>query len=99
MDPFSGFNPWLVIAAALFIGFVLGRVTHSDRPGRNRRQGRPRVTYVPVVELDDAAKTEVRDLYEEEGKISAIRRYRELTGEGLREAKEAVEDLVERKRL
>ena len=97
MDPFSGFNPWLVIAAALFIGFVLGRVTLSDRPSRrNPRQGRPRVTYVPVVELDEAGKAEVRDLYAEEGKISAIRRYRELTGQGLREAKEAVEDLVER---
>ena len=99
MDPFSGFNPWLVIAAALFIGFVLGRVTLSDRPGRNLGQRRPRVTYVPVAELDETAIAEVRDLYEEEGKISAIRRYRELTGEGLREAKEAVEDLVERNGL
>ena len=97
MDPFSGFNPWLVIAAALFIGFVLGRVTIFDRSSRrNSRQVRPRVTYVPVVDLDEAEKTEIRDLYRAEGKISAIRRYRELTGQGLREAKEAVEDLVER---
>ena len=59
------------------------------------RRGRPRVTYVPVVELDDTGKAEVRELYQAEGKIAAIKRYRELTGQGLREAKEAVEDMVE----
>jgi ATP-dependent Clp protease ATP-binding subunit ClpC len=36
---------------------------------------------------------EIRTLLQTEGKIAAIKRYRELTGVGLREAKEAVEEL------
>ena len=36
---------------------------------------------------------EIRTLLQTEGKIAAIKRYRELTGVGLREAKIAVEDI------
>lgn len=95
MDPFAGFNPWLVLAAAVFIGFVLGRVSIPDRPSRPKFVPvRPRVRYVPAVDLDKEGEAEVREILETEGKIAAIRRFRELTGEGLREAKDAVEALI-----
>ena len=97
MDPFSGFNPWLVLGAAVFIGFVLGRISCAGRPDRPvLRQGRPRVVYRPFSEIDETGEAEVRELFSEEGKIAAIKRYRELTGAGLKEAKDAVEEMTER---
>jgi hypothetical protein len=41
-------------------------------------------------------EAEIADLLSGEGKIAAIKRYREATGAGLKESKEAVEELEQR---
>ena len=45
------------------------------------------------MQQDEAVEAEIRQLLSEGQKLGAIKRYRELTGLGLREAKDAVEAL------
>ena len=45
-------------------------------------------------ELSNEQKAEIIDLLKSGGKIAAIKRHRELTGSGLKNAKEAVEALA-----
>jgi ribosomal protein L7/L12 len=70
----------VLIAAAFLLGYTLG--------GRGRRE-----THAPSAPLDSAALELARPILEGEGKIAAIRAYREATGVGLREGKMAVETL------
>ncbi len=69
-----------LIAAAFLVGYTLG--------GRG-----PREAAAPSAPLDSVALERVRPILESEGKIAAIRAYREATGVGLREGKMAVETL------
>jgi ribosomal protein L7/L12 len=70
---------YLLIACALAVGFFLGR-----------KSGEP---MAPPAPPDGEALEAVRPIYEAEGKIAAIRAYRERTHTGLRDAKAAVDTL------
>ena len=69
------------IAVAFVVGYVLG--------GRGKGDRAP-----DPPPPDPAALARVRPILSSEGKIAAIRAYREDTGAGLREAKLAVDTLT-----
>ncbi len=69
-----------LIAAAFVVGYVLGLCT-------------PRAPAPPAVPPDTDALEAVRSILVQEGKIAAIKAYRERTGVGLRDAKLAVDSL------
>ena len=71
---------YLLIAGAFFLGLVLGRV----------KSGKP---LAPPSPPDADALEAVRPILERDGKIAAIKAYRERTGVGLRDAKLAVDSL------
>ena len=71
---------YLLIACAFLLGLVLGRA-------------RPAASLPPPAPPDPQALASVRPILEREGKIAAIRAYREQTGTGLRDAKAAVDSL------
>ncbi len=70
-----------LIAIAFGAGYVLGK------------NGRGATTLPPLAEPDPAALEAVRPILVADGKIAAIKAYRENTGTGLREAKLAVETI------
>ena len=72
-----------LIAGAFIIGYMLGSAA-------------PRAPAVPPVPPDPEALEAVRPVLAERGKIAAIKAYRELTGVGLKDAKDAVETLEQR---
>lgn len=47
-------------------------------------------------EITENIDYELKDIISKSGKIKAIKRYREVTGKGLKESKEYVDSLVER---
>ncbi len=71
---------YFLIAGAFLLGFGCGRVTPK----------KPAALPAPP-DLD--ALEAVRPILEKDGKIAAIKAYRERTGTGLREAKLAVDSL------
>ena len=71
---------YALIAAAFLVGYVLG--------GRKQRE-----PLAPPAAPDLEALEAVRSTLEREGKIAAIKAYRERTGAGLRDAKLAVDTL------
>lgn len=80
----------IIIAAAVFavvVVLLLRRLSWGSSPGYT--QLTPRAT--PSVRLDPAAERELRELVADGQKIEAIKRVRELTGLGLKEAKDYVE--------
>jgi ribosomal protein L7/L12 len=83
----------IIIAAAAIVAIVfmllLRRLSWGSSPGYTELT--PRTT--PSVRLDPAAENELRDLVARGQKIEAIKRVRELTGLGLKEAKDYVERL------
>lgn len=70
----------LSIGLALMVGFWLGRTVRMPNP-------------VPSVPPDLHALEQIHGLLKSQGKIAAIKAYRELTGVGLRDAKLAVDTL------
>ncbi len=72
---------YLLIGGALFLGFVLGRLN----PGK---------PLPPAAPPDADALEAARPILERDGKIAAIKDYRERTGVGLRDAKAAIDNLV-----
>jgi large subunit ribosomal protein L7/L12 len=82
----------LIGAALLIIGFVVGRVTAPRQ--------RTTVTYEPPRSRASAKAPSIDAGIEASlragNRIEAIRRYRELNGTGLKEAKDAVEALEAR---
>ncbi|MCP5065311.1 MAG: ribosomal protein L7/L12 [bacterium] len=71
---------YMLIAAAFAVGYVLGHAS-------------PAAPLAPPVPPDAEALDAVRPILARDGKIAAIKAYRELTQTGLREAKLAVETL------
>ncbi len=69
-----------LIAAAFFLGYAVG--------GRSSANG-----LAPPATPDAAALDAVRPVLANEGKIAAIKAYRDKTGTGLRDAKFAVDSL------
>ena len=89
-------NIWLilgVIVAAFAIGLLFGRFYHA-RTIKKQSQGRLADVSEPVAYSDD-----VRGLVRAGRKIEAIKRYREETGVGLKEAKDAVDRLEAKLRM
>ena len=72
-----------LIAGAFIVGYLLGRAA-------------PREPAAPPTPPDPEALSAVRPILEEQGKIAAIKAYRERTGVGLKDAKDAVETLERR---
>ena len=70
-----------LIVLAFGMGFVLGK------------KGAGSEALPPPAAPDAAALLEVRPIFAAEGKIAAIKAYREKTGTGLRDAKLAVDTL------
>lgn len=70
------------LAVNVFLLWLLGRKAGTRPDGSAPPIGRP---------ASEGELASVRDLLRAEGKIQAIKRYRELTGAGLLDAKNAVE--------
>ena len=71
---------YTLIAVAFGVGFVLGRAQQTQ-------------SALPTPPPDPAVLVAIRPILETEGKIAAIKAYREKTGVGLRDGKLAVETL------
>src|SRR5690349_3036097 len=72
---------------ALIVVLFLRRLSWGSSPGYTELTPRA----APPVRLDPAAESELRDMVARGQKIEAIKRVRELTGLGLKEAKDYVE--------
>src|SRR5262245_19800443 len=83
----------IIIGAAAIFAFVfvffLRRLSWGSSPGYTELTPRA----VPAVRLDPAAENELRGLVARGQKIEAIKRVRQLTGLGLKESKDYVEQL------
>ncbi len=75
-----------LIAAAFVIGLLLGRVS-----GRATGSGSSAPSQPPAPPPDAVAAGDIRALLAGGNKIAAIKAYRDATGAGLKEAKDAVE--------
>ena len=84
-----------VVAAACIIAVIIGSKSLSgDEPPATSPQAQtPEADPSQPPSPADEALEAVRPILEREGKIAAIKAYRERTGVGLREAKEAVDSL------
>jgi ribosomal protein L7/L12 len=78
----------VVIVLVAVAVLVFRRVSWGSSPGYTRLP-----TYTPPAQLDAASDAEVRALLAGGNKIAAIKRVRELTGMGLKAAKDYVEAL------
>ncbi|MGD8322819.1 MAG: hypothetical protein PVF50_00540 [Gammaproteobacteria bacterium] len=92
---------WLL--AALLVGFVLGRMSAPARDGNLSRIDRKltmltehfKLKWDPTVGVPDEVLARVRA----GNKVEAIRLYRELTGKGLKESHELIEEIDKRIRF
>ena len=93
---------WAIIIAALVFAFLIGRLMARDAPSRAdpTQTDRSRTGQAPPTPrnpeqarriTDALADPQTRALIQNGEKIAAIKRVREATGLGLKEAKEAVE--------
>ena len=77
----------LLVALALFIGYLISRQnTVLKQSVQSLRKSAPR-------DLGLHEEKEIRALLKENRKIEAIKRCREITGYGLREAKDIVDSM------
>jgi hypothetical protein len=85
----------IVGGALLIVGFFIGRMTAPKRDGHT-------IVYPPRprdrdrTEQDADKDPEIISLIKEGRMIDAIKRHRDLTGSGLKEAKDAIDALAER---
>jgi ribosomal protein L7/L12 len=82
----------IIVAAAILavvVALLLRRLSWGSSPGYTELTPRA----APAVRLDPAAENELREMVARGQKIEAIKRVRELTGLGLKEAKDYVEQL------
>lgn len=80
--------PYSVLAAVAAIAFVIGVLTGRRRSSTKVVWEAPRTDPAHVAAIADP---ELRALLDQKQLIPAIKRYRELTGSGLKESKDAVE--------
>lgn len=89
--------PWLLLALAALVGFVVGRWTARPRETpaqRASRQASEAVTLEQQVRrLDATIGAEVRALLAQDRYLEAIKRVREGLGLGLKEAKDLVDHI------
>lgn len=78
-----------IVGALLFVGgYVLGRVSKTLDIARETR-----ARWTPNPNIDDA---DIEAAIRAKNKIEAIKLYRQRTGAGLKEAKQAVEAIAQR---
>jgi large subunit ribosomal protein L7/L12 len=92
--PASAEKQTMPVWASYLLVFVAGMLI--GRQFGARRDGTPRVSEPPPRPLPDEALAQVRTLLTRRRKIDAIKVYRQATGSGLKEAKEAVEAIQAR---
>jgi ribosomal protein L7/L12 len=79
----------IIIGALLFVsGYTLGRVSKTLEVARESR-----ARWTPDPKINDA---DIEEAIRAKNTIQAIKLYRQRTGAGLREAKQAVEALAQR---
>ena len=85
----------LLVSAACIVPILIAANSMSDETPRGAmpEAQTPEAEPSPPPGLTNQALEAVRPILEKEGKIAAIKAYRERTGVGLREAKEAVDSL------
>ena len=83
----------LVLVGVAIVAFILGRATRGDVSGaRTEREVADREQVEnALAELSSDVQTEVDRLLTEHRKIEAIKIFREATGLGLKQSKDAVE--------
>jgi ribosomal protein L7/L12 len=92
--PFGGLVvSYSVLAAVAVLAFVLGVFTARRRSSSNTKVIWESTPQPSVAHEAAIADPELRTFLEQKQLISAIKRYRELTGSGLKESKDAVEAL------
>ena len=85
-----------MLVATIVLAFVLGFAAGRRKPGRRvvwTESPRPSASFAHPVALSSSASTELVELVRGGKKIEAIRRYRELFGASLRDAKDAIDAL------
>lgn len=99
----QGLTGWIVLIAALGLGFALGRISGRGAERRDTLMGLPAQSvnrpfqaeppppHQPAPQPSPEALAAVRAELAAGNKIMAIKLYREATGWGLAEAKDAVE--------
>lgn len=75
----------IIIIAAFLFGLVIGSKTRDKQT--------PQVVYRNQSKLTFSQQQEILTILREKGKIAAIKKYRVLTGLGLKDTKEAIEQL------
>lgn len=81
---------WIVVLAALALGFALGRASGRSAAARDALAGAPQSPAKPSPELVAQVQAELAA----GNFIAAIKLMREGTGMGLKDAKEAVERMA-----
>lgn len=76
-------------AALLIVGFLGGRLTARRRPA-------PPASPPTVLELGDAVRAQVEAEIRSGRTIEAIKTYRAATGQGLKDSKDAVDEMKRR---
>lgn len=85
----------LLVTAACIAAILIGSKSMSDEAppaGTSEAQTPEADPSTPPMSRDEALEA-VRPILEQQGKIAAIKAYRERTGVGLREAKDAIDSL------
>ena len=79
------------VVVLLLLGIVALMLQRSWGRSHDRPGATPSVGYHGAADIPDAERAAIRALFDGGNKIAAIKRVRELTGMGLKEAKEYVE--------
>ena len=82
-----------VIVLVVVVGIVLGVSLASRRQRENPLHSLEGLKRKGLLDMQDGGQGEIVELLTREQKIAAIKRYREMTGVGLVEAKAAVEQM------
>lgn len=93
MEALDSQQLWLLIAAVAVGAFMLGRMTGGESPedrAARRMQERQEIENA-FANLSPDVQQEIDALIARRKKIEAIKRFREATGRGLKESKDAVE--------
>jgi Ribosomal protein L7/L12 C-terminal domain len=84
----------LLVAFALFVGYLIGRQNRPPKTDQAWRKPMPSsFLQSPLHGLSTQEREELRQLINANQRIEAIKRCRQITGCGLKEAKDIVEQL------
>ena len=81
----------LLVSLAFLIGYLIGRRNHSSQ--KSSKSTIPTGKVNKDLSLRMVERNEIKQLLQANRKIEAIKRYREITGSSLKQAKEAVEQI------